>query len=799
MLTCTAFAGTAEYPYSPVDFTKVKFSDSFWLPRMETNKSRTIPFAFKMCEDTGRIENFKAAGGLTGSAFQGDFGFNDSDVYKVIEGAAYCLMVEPDAELDAYLDEVIGYIAAAQEDDGYLYTAWTLRCNAGGGHKSCSYRSEPWDNLVESHELYNLGHMYEAAVAHYTATGKRNLLDVAIKSADLVCDTFLTGPHPGYPGHQEIEIGLAKLYRITGEKKYLDMARVFLDRRGDTTLTKYKDQQLVHNEYSQSHKPVTEQSEAVGHAVRANYMYSAMADVAALDGSEEYVEAIKRIWGNIVDKKYYITGGVGARHAGEAYGDNFELPNATAYCETCAQIAFVYMNHRMFLLEGDSKYIDVMERTLYNSVASGVSLDGKKFFYPNPLESDGKYERSPWFGCACCPSNITRFIASLPGYVYAVRGDKLYVNLYVESESNIEVGGGKLKISQQTDYPFDGKINLTIQTEQPSYASIALRVPDWAQNKIATGNLYAFAKTGYIGPKLSLNGATFPVRTEKGYVVLSRQWKQGDEIELDIPMPVRYAVSNEKVEADRNRFAISRGPLVYCAEEIDNASATQNYYLPKLPSQYQIKRHINELPEDVPAIVIDSKRIDTGEGAELMLVPYYIWNNRGAGTMNVWFARDAETALRATETKTKAYGEFGTVEASFTCQYDNVRAVIDGKLPESSHDSSIPRWTSWPQNGKPQQITFSFDKPQMVSEFAAYFYQELPGRGEVRVPESWSLERLFGGNWEPVELYLTDSYSVLKDTFNKVKFKDAKECEKIRMLIKPQEGFSAGILEITMD
>ena len=415
-----------DYAVKPVPFTEVQVTDSFWLPRMETNRKVTIPFAFNKCEETGRIENFEKAGGLIQGEFEG-IRYNDSDVYKIMEGAAYSLSLREDLGLEKYMDELITKIAAAQEEDGYLYTARTIDPEnppPGAGE-------ERWSNLGSSHELYNVGHMYEAAVAHFQATGKRNFLDIALKNADFIAETFGPDKKKGFPGHQEIEIGLVKLYRVTGERKYLELAKFFLDQRGRMEHPKKFSEDSpfsIYNQdwYLQAHKPVIEQEEAIGHAVRATYMYSGMADVAALTGDEDYISAIDRIWENVVSRKLYITGGIGASRRGEAFGENYVLPNKTAYNETCAAIGNIFWNHRLFLLHGHARYIDVLERTLYNGFLSGISLSGDRFFYPNPLESDGKFRfnqgeatRKAWIDCACCPGNKPRFLPSFPGYVYA--------------------------------------------------------------------------------------------------------------------------------------------------------------------------------------------------------------------------------------------------------------------------------------------------------------------------------------------------------------------------------------------
>ncbi len=619
-----------DYPYVPVPFTSVHAADGFWAPRMEVNRAVTIPYAFEKCEETGRIRNFAVAGGLSDANWVGGAGFNDSDVSKIIEGASYALMLKDDPELDKYLDKVISYYAAAQEDDGFLYTLWTaneLGKVENYKQKGCRpNENNRWSNISSAHQLYNVGHMYEAGVAHYRATDKRDLLEVCIKNADLVCKTFNEDGLRNPPGHQEIEIGLARLYRVTGRRKYLDQAKFFLEMRG---------RHGSESKYNQSHKPVTEQSEAVGHAVRANYMYTAMADVAALTGDDAYIRAIERIWDNVVGTKLYITGGVGASRRGEAYGGNYHLPNKSAYCETCAAVANVFWNHRMFLLGGDAKYIDVMERSMYNNVPAGVSLEGNRFFYPNPLASDGNYARKPWFGCACCPSNIARFMPSAPGYVYATSGDTVYVNLYMASTSEIPVGGDKVKIRQQTRYPWDGRITLTVMPpEEGEPIDIALRIPGWARNTPVPSDLYRFAKKYDEKPKLAVNGESVPLKIENGYVHVSRKWKAGDKITLTLPMPVRRVVAHEKVADDRGRVAVQRGPIVYCAEARDNDGRAPDVILAD-----DVELSAEHREDFLGGVTVITGELADGE--KLTLVPYCVWANRGPNKMNVWFKTQA--------------------------------------------------------------------------------------------------------------------------------------------------------------
>ena len=491
------------YPIDPVPFTSVKVTDSFWGQRLKANREVTIPLAFGKCEETGRYENFVKAAHPSDEYKVEGFSFDDTDVYKTIEGASYSLQTYPDKKLEKYIDSVLVIVAAAQEPDGYLYTARTMNPK----HPHNWSGPERWSEVENlSHEFYNLGHMVEGAVAYYQATGKRNFLDIAIRYADCVCKNIGEGPGQKrvIPGHQIAEMALVRLYMVTGDKKYLDQAKFFLDARGTTARKDI---------YLQSHKPVLEQDEAVGHAVRAGYMYSGMADVAAITGDSSYVRAIDRIWENIVGKKIYITGGIGARHEGEAFGDNYELPNLTAYNETCAAIGNVYTNYRLFLLHGDAKYFDVLERTLYNGLISGVSLDGGRFFYPNPLACDGKYRfnadhtitRQPWFGCACCPSNISRFIPSLPGYVYAVKDDKVYVNLFLSNRAKLKVNGKNVVLEQETSYPWNGDIRLTVaKGNQPFVMNV--RIPGWVRGSVLPGGLYSYADGEELAYRVSVNG-----------------------------------------------------------------------------------------------------------------------------------------------------------------------------------------------------------------------------------------------------------------------------------------------------
>jgi len=623
------------YPITPVSFTEVTLMDDFWSRRIETNRTVTIPFAFKKCEEEGRIRNFAKAGGLLKGEYEGKMPFDDSDVYKIIEGASYSLAIHPDQELEKYIDDIIAKIAAAQEKDGYLCTWKTLNPDTTPAHW---VKAGPrWYDLGASHELYNSGHMYEAAFAHYQATGKSNFLNVAIKNADLITETFGPGKKLDPPGHQIIETGLVKLYRITQNEKYLAMAKFFLDQRGNAKGHK------LYGPYNQDHQPVVEQDEAIGHAVRAVYMYAGMADIAGIMNDSTYLKAIDKIWENVVSKKLYITGGIGARHEGESFGDNYQLPNLTSYNETCAAIGNIYWNHRMFLLHGDAKYIDVLERTLYNGMISGISLSGDSFFYPNCLESDGKYKfnigtltRQPWFDCSCCPSNVIRFIPSVPDYIYAYRNDSLYVNLFIANNTNIEMNNRNFEIRQETAYPWDGKVVVRVNPKTSGRLVIHIRIPGWALNKPVPSGLYRYLQENQVKIILKLNANLIDIRMNKGYAVIDRNWSKGDFIELNLPMQVQRVITDEKVIDNLNKIALVRGPLVYCAEWVDNDKKVLNLIIPddtELQAEYQ-----KDLLSGVT--VIKGKVLDeSGRTRELLAIPYYAWSHRGPGEMAVWLSR----------------------------------------------------------------------------------------------------------------------------------------------------------------
>ena len=635
------------YPITPVTFTKVKVTDSFWGQRLKASRDVTIPLAFSKCEETGRYTNFERAAKPSDNYEVKGLSFDDTDVYKTIEGASYSLQTYPDKGLVNYIDSILNIVGKAQEKDGYLYTARTM--NPKHPHEWAG--DKRWSKVEDlSHEFYNLGHMVEGAVSHYQATGSRKFLDIACRYADCVCREI--GTKPGQtcvvPGHQIAEMALCKLYVLTGEKRYLDQAKFFLDYRGKTT---------IKTEYSQSHKPVVEQDEAVGHAVRAAYMYSGMADVAALTGDKSYINAIDNIWSNIVAKKLYITGGIGSTSNGEAFGKNYEMPNMSAYCETCAAIGNVYVNYRLFLLHGESKYYDVLERSLYNGLISGVSLDGGGFFYPNPLESMGQHQRQPWFGCACCPSNIARFIPSLPGYVYAVNNRDVYVNLFMSNTSQLSVAGKGVTLEQTTEYPWNGEIAIKVAANKAGQFSMKIRIPGWVKNQVVPSDLYEYSDN--LRPKYSVevNGVKMEGKlTADGYFTIDRKWKKGDVVSVHFDMEPRTVRANNNVEADRGMVAIERGPIVYCAEWPDNDFDIMGTLVNQKPKmtvedgtlhakdKKVADYYIKVIKTDAQTLSFDNSGRLTAKDVKLTLIPYYAWCHRGSGKMRVWLSQDLSSS-----------------------------------------------------------------------------------------------------------------------------------------------------------
>ncbi len=788
---CTAQDQTArlerDYYVTPVPFNQVHVQDGFWTDRLATSRLVTIPYCFEKCEETGRIRNFEKASGIRQGKHEGIY-FDDSDVYKVMEGAAYSLQVRPDTMMRLYLDKLIAVMGAAQWEDGYLYTFYSV-----------PERQPPmrWTDIAGKHEQYCMGHMFEAAVAHYQVTDDKAFLNIAVKNADLICSVFGPGKRTDPPGHQEIEIGLCRLYRATGDGKYLDQAKFFLDQRGRKGNRGPDGRGGLYSLYSQDHVPVTEQTEAVGHSVRAAYMYTGMADVAALTGDMKYVDAIDSIWGDVVGTKLYITGGIGAAGGHEGFGGRYELPNLTAYCETCASFANIFWNHRMFLMRGDAKYMDILERTLYNAALSGISMKGDRFFYPNVLESTGRHERSPWFDCACCPSNVARFIPSVPGYVYASKGDDLYVNLFIGGDTTLKTAANTVKLRQQTEYPWAGQVNIAVEPEKSGAFAIFIRIPGWARNEPVPSDLYKFADAVSEKPSIKVNGKTFAFEVEKGFARIDRTWQQGDKIVLDFPMPIRRIISHPEIKTNAGKVAFQRGPIVFCLEGPDNDGKVLNLVIPddaKLKAAYR-----RDLLNGVVVLTgkaqtakrtLDGKIITAGSRS-FTAIPYYAWAHRGRAQMTVWPAREPQAA-RPEPADTLAYKSKTT--ASFV--HVSLDAIKDQSVPESSGDNSARHLDFWPHKGTTEWIQFEWDQPQEVSSAQVYWFDDT-GRGECHLPESWQvLYRAPEGEFKPVDN--TSPYCVLKDAFNSVPFEPVKSSA-LRIEIKLQEQWSAGVQEVVIE
>lgn len=769
-------------PLKPVPFTAVHLNDQFWAPKIEVNRMVSIPSAFGKCEETGRMDNFALAGGLVKGEHKGDFPFDDTDVYKVLEGASYALAVKYDQKLDQYLDSLITLIGAAQEDDGYLYTCLTNKCK----RIERWYGKGRWDRL-NSHELYNCGHLYEAAVAHFQATGKRTLLDIALKNADLVNQVF--GPAEGQKkvpsGHPIVEMALVKLYRVTNDEKYLKLARFFIDETGKGT-----DGHKL-SEYSQDHKPIVDHDEAVGHAVRLGYLYSGVTDVASLMNDSALMTATKRVWENVVSKKLYITGGIGSRAQGEGFGPNYELPNMTAYCETCASISNVYWNYRLFLNEADSKYIDVLERALYNGVISGVSLSGDKFFYDNPLESVHNHDRAPWFGCACCPGNITRFMASVPGYVYTTDVHTIYVNLFVAGKASISLGNDTIEISQQTRYPWEGKVILEVDKARKDRFGLKIRIPGWAQNQAVPSDLYQFADQNAEKFSIRINGKDVSSELVNGYAILNRKWEKGDRVEVDFPMPVRKITANPTVENDKGKLAWQRGPLVYCFEDKDNGNGWMFDHF--ISSDASVESQFEEkLLGGVVTLSMKGNKVSQSGGAKtiesvaLKAIPYYAWNNRGTSNMLIWMPDQESTAI----VKPTA-SLLDSVRAMASTDW--APGLNDGFDPKNSADTDKSYFYWWLRKGSEETVDYEFKEPATISESSVYWLNMDHYDGNYRVPENWQLlYQSSNKKWFPVET--PESYSMQLDRYNTIHFKPVKTSA-LRMKVKLQSENSGGILE----
>ncbi len=799
-------AQTTDYPLKPIPFNEVRITSDFWRPRLVTQRKTLVPFAFERTQPG--VAHLEAARDYLNGIEQKEHRphrFIDSDLYKVMEGAAYLLQLESDPELEETLDDLATLIAGAQHENGYLYPSHTT----GVGKERDMMGDSPYTFIVHSHELYNVGHMYEAAIAYYRATGKKKLLNVAEKSAQHINKVIFEGD-PKYnggkpvmqaPGHQEMELALVRLYRVTGKQLYLDMARKFLEIRGKTYVP--DGEGVMAPTYAQQHAPVIKQSEAVGHAVRATYQYSAMADVGTLTGDPAYGKALDRIWGNITDTRMHITGGLGAVHGIEGFGPKYELPNADAFNETCAAVGNVLFNYRMFLLTKDAKYLDVAEVALLNNVLAAVNLEGNRFFYVNPLDADGKFPfnhgtagRAPWFGTACCPSNMARLLPQVPGMTYAHDDNELFITFFAESSTQVEFDGVPVDIEQTTDYPNDGKINILLNPAKPTSFRLKLRIPTWTQDQFVPGDLYRYADSISSGIKLQVNGKPVDLHVVKGFTTIEREWKAGDTVALTLPMPVRPNICHPSVEANHNRLCFTRGPFVLCAEGVDNGGATQRFYFDKSPITLRSKvydttiQHGTFIQTRVPGQAITSQ--GSSKRASIALTPYYAWNNRGTSSMTIWFPRKKEMAVFDPNALPKE-SIFTELTASYTSDLDTVNAIGDGKEPEWSTGNKVPRWTSRGQNGKPQWVEAKFNGNKDIRSIGVFWMQD---RFDVKFPKAWSIEVSRDGEWVPFELYTTDRYDTRANQYNVVHPAAPLKCDAIRIKMTPQEEAAVGILEL---
>jgi len=788
-----------QYPIQPIPFHRVQLEDKFWAPRIETVRKVTIPATFQKNEETGRVKNFEVAAGTIRGGICTRFPFDDSDLYKSIEGAANALRTERDPKFRASVNLLIGKIWRAQEPDGYLYTWRSIvnRQKMTGDSTPAAVKGAflgwldgpRWQNEDKlSHELYNAGHLYEAAVAWYEATGNRNLLDIALKNAELIARDFGPGKLAKAPGHQEIEIGLVKLFQTTGDRRWLDLAKFFIDARG------------YGEEYSQNHLKVKDQRVAVGHAVRLAYMFSGAADVAALTGTHEYDEAMKSVWEDIVGSQMYITGGVGATGSNEGFGGAYDLPNYSAYCETCSSIAFLWWSQRMFQLTGESRYLDIVELTLYNALNAGLSLSGDRFFYPNPLESRKNVERTDWFSCACCPPNLTRFFTALPGLLYAQKGNELYVNLFVASKTDIEntnSKGQKVKVNirQETGFPWDGLVKIHVDPAKPNTFSLKIRIPGWVKGDVVPLDLYHFYEFSGNPLSIKVNGQVFPATFENGFAVINRKWKSGDVVELDLPMQTQRVQANAKVEADAGRFALKRGPLVYCLEGRDQTDDRVLNVL--VPDTTTIRSTFDPaLLGGVQALsfygfLVKKKTApDEADLQKLALkaIPYYAWANRGRDNMLVWLPHDlrtvpaiAQPTLAALSTATASEGANG-----------DLKNIADQFPVKNSADQESSRVHWWPKFGSTEWLQYDFGKAEQVGTARVYWFDDEATGGGCRTPKSWRVLYLENGVWKPV--YAPDGYKTAKDQWNEVQFEPVKTTA-LRLEMTWQEGVSGGVHE----
>ena len=793
-----AFGGSAlaeppAKPLTPVPFTDVTLEGDFWGPRLAATRTGTLAQNLEQCEKTGRIDNLRHAAAGSGE-FKGYF-FNDSDVFKSIEGACYQLALARDgqpnadpkfhAELDKQLDDLIAIIAKVQRPDGYINSYYQLK----------EGMDKRWTDEANKHETYCMGHLIEAGVAHYQATGKRALLDVAIKAADHIASVFGPGKRAEAPGHEEIELALVKLWRVTGEQKYFDLAYFFIDCRGTPRPTAASPTPILYGEYCQDQMPVRLQSEAVGHAVRAMYLYSAVTDIATVRGDDSYLGALDRVWDDLTLKKMYVTGGIGPSAHNEGFTLPYDLPNDSAYAETCASIGLALWAQRMTLLHRDAKYFDVFERVLYNGILSGVSLDGRKFFYDNPLASHGRHHRQDWFGCACCPPNVLRFLSSLGGSAYATDGDTVYVNLYAQGMAKLKLPSGDVTITQETKYPWDGKVRLRIVPAKASQRfTVMVRKPAWSASKSYSIGNASHPNEFQVGAFAGLEPS------ESAYLPIEHDWAANDVFEMNLDPAVQLVHANPNVKQDLGRAAIQRGPLIYCLEQADNKEGVRDLAL--TPGAEFTPEWRPDLLGGVNVLKGTALRADSKawnpdalyatapapQSVEITAIPYYAWDNRSPGEMVVWIPEAPSLLTQPPPSDT-------TASASHCFVNDSAGAILGEADPKNSADETIGRLTFWDHKGSTEWVQLDFRKPRQVSSCRVYWFDDSP-RGGCRVPESWRVLVKEGDSWKPVEAHQAPGCE--KNRFNELRFPPVLTGA-VRIEVKLRDGVSGGIIRCRVD
>ncbi len=720
---------STDEPLRPVPIVRVDIQDDFWSPRIEVNRTVTLFHALRKYAETDH------PAGSVG--------------YKLIEAASYSLGKHPDAELEAIIsqtiDDVLAEILPREPDGRWLDLRWDAK-------------------------LYYAGHLFEAAAAHHQATGDQKLLDAAVQVANHIDSLFGPTERRDVPAHQEIELGLSRLYRLTGQDRYARLAKFFLDERG---VSREFFGRTLFGPYAQDHEPVVQQTAAVGHAVRATYMYSGMADLAAAFGADEYLPPLRSIWKDVVSKKLYVTGSLGSRRLFEGFGAPYELPNFTCWNETCASVGNIFWNHRLFLLDRDAKYLDVLERSLYNGFLVGVSLSGDRFFYQNRLKSFGELERSDWFGVPCCPPNVARLLASLGNYIYAQSDNDLFVNLFISSRARITLDQGDVRIAQKSRYPWDGHIEIAVDPESSGAFAVHVRIPGWARGRPVPSDLYRYADPSVEPPVVRVDGKSVTAELDKGFVRIERTWEKGDVIEVELPMPVRQVAAHESVADDRGKVALERGPVVFCVEGLDNGGKVSDLQVPE--GVWFTARFRDDLLRGVMTVEGEVKRLRRGDDGvavesrphDLVAVPYSTWANRGPGEMEVWLAKDASrvklepapslaSSSSVTSSPSRPSGAPGI---------GNHEGLHDQMEPLHSSDASFSYFRVIPEDGPTGWVQYDFDGPEEVSSVEVFW---LDDHRFCRFPESWRVVYKDGDVWRPVQN--RSPYGVEPDRFNLVEF-----------------------------